>query len=330
MMRIEKEIKWGIIGCGYVTEKKSGPAFDLVEGSRVTAVMSANADTARLYARERGLKKWYTDPTALINDTEVNAVYIASPPSTHATYAIMAMKAGKPVYVEKPMAASYDDCCRINRCSAETGVPCFVAYYRRYLPYFIKVREVVESGVLGMVQSIHLRFSCPPEEMEYDNRSTPFRKQKDVNEGEFFYDIAPHQLDILQDIFGCILEADGYTANISRRYTACDNITASFKFETGVLGSASWCFDAYEPARTDRVEVIGDKGMICFSIFTSEPIRVHTREGQVEYSPETPRLVQLPLIQAVVDHLHGFSLCESDNISATPANWVMDRILGRI
>ena len=133
-----KEIKWGFIGCGEVTEKKSGPAFSLVEGSSVVAVMSRNKEKAKSYAQRHNIPRWYTDAQQLVDDPDVNAVYIATPPSSHATYAIMAMHSGKPVYVEKPLAASYADCQRINHISEQTGVPCFVAYYRRYLPYFIK------------------------------------------------------------------------------------------------------------------------------------------------------------------------------------------------
>ena len=101
-----KILKWGFIGCGEVTEKKSGPAFSEVAGSSVEAVMSRSEQKARGYAERHGIRKWYTDPQELIDDPDVNAIYIATPPSSHATFAIMAMKAGKPVYVEKPLAAS--------------------------------------------------------------------------------------------------------------------------------------------------------------------------------------------------------------------------------
>ena len=144
----EKIIKWGFIGCGEVTKTKSGPAFQKVEHSEVVAVMSRDGAKAKAYAKERGIKKWYDDAQELIDDPEVNAIYIATPPSSHATYAIMSMKAGKPAYIEKPMAVTYEECTRINRISNETGVPCFVAYYRRYLPYFQKVKELVENCLL--------------------------------------------------------------------------------------------------------------------------------------------------------------------------------------
>ena len=139
-------IKWGFIGCGEATEKKSGPAFNLVKGSEVVAVMGRDKEKTKEYARRHNIPHYYTDAQALIDDPEVNAIYIATPPSSHVTYAIMAMKAGKPVYVEKPLAASYEDCARINRVSRETGIPCFVAYYRRYLPYFQKVKHLISEG----------------------------------------------------------------------------------------------------------------------------------------------------------------------------------------
>lgn len=157
-----KEIKWGFIGCGEVVEKKSGPAFNLVPGSRVVAVMSRTQERAQSYAIRHNIKRWYTDASELVNDPEVNAVYIATPPSSHPSYAIMSMMAGKPVYIEKPLASSYDDCARINRVSRETGVPCFVAYYRRYLPYFIKVKEIIENQSIGEIQNVQIRYSTPP------------------------------------------------------------------------------------------------------------------------------------------------------------------------
>ena len=141
----------------------------MIEGSQVVAVMSRNKEKAESYAKRHNIPRWYTDVQQLIGDEDVNAVYIATPPSSHATFAIMAMKAGKPVYIEKPMAASYEDCARINRISQETGVPCFVAYYRRYLPYFQKVRQMVENGEIGNVINIQIRFAQPPRNLDYNS-----------------------------------------------------------------------------------------------------------------------------------------------------------------
>ncbi|MGN0068182.1 MAG: Gfo/Idh/MocA family protein [Prevotella sp.] len=325
-----KHISWGFIGCGEVTEKKSGPAFNLVEGSHVEAVMGRNKDKVCSYAERHGIKKWYTDAQELIDDPDVNAIYIATPPSSHATFAIMAMHAGKPVYVEKPLAASYEDCARINKVSEQTGIPCFVAYYRRYLPYFNRVKEIIGNGTIGKITNVQIRFSVPPRDLDYNSgQDLPWRLQPDIAGGGYFYDLAPHQLDLLQDFFGVITRAHGYCANRANLYKAEDSISACFLFENGLPGSGSWCFVGHQSAKEDRIEVIGDKGMISFSVFNYDPIELVTSEGKENIEVTNPPYVQLPIIKSVIEDLQGIGVCECTSISATPVNWVMDRILGK-
>ena len=323
-----KEIKWGFIGCGEVTEKKSGPAFNEVEGSQVVAVMSRSEDKARSYAERHHVRKWYTDAAKLIDDPDVNAVYIATPPSSHAAFAIMAMRAGKPVYIEKPLASCYNDCIRINRVSEQTGVPCFVAYYRRYLPYFQKVKQIIDAGAIGYVVNVQVRFSVPPRDL--DNKSgkeMPWRLQPDIAGGGYFYDLAPHQIDLLQNLFGVITRAHGYPANRANLYKAEDTVSACFFFESGIPGSGSWCFVGHESAKEDCIEIIGEKGSLLFSVFTYQPILLITSDGKESITVPNPQYVQLPMIKHVTEHLQGIGHCDCTSISATPVNWVLDRIL---
>lgn len=323
-----KQINWGFIGCGEVTEKKSGPAFNEVEGSQVVAVMSRSENKARSYAERHHVRKWYTDASELIEDPEVNAVYIATPPSSHATFAIMAMRAGKPCYIEKPLAASYNDCIRINRISEQTGVPCFVAYYRRYLPYFQKVKEIIESGTIGNVVNVQVRFSVPPRDLDFQSgKEMPWRLQPDIAGGGYFYDLAPHQIDLLQNLFGVITRAHGYPANRAHLYQAEDTLSACFFFESGIPGSGSWCFVGHESAKEDCIEVIGEKGSLSFSVFTYQPIEVITSEGKNLITVPNPPYVQLPLIKSVILHLQGIGKCDCTSVSATAVNWVLDRVL---
>ena len=329
-MAIYKEIRWGFIGCGEVTEKKSGPAFSLIPGSSVYAVMSRSKEKAQSYAERHNIPRWYSDAQQLINDPNVNAVYIATPPSSHATYAIMSMKSGKPVYVEKPLASSYYDCQRINRMSEKTHIPCFVAYYRRYLPYFLKVKELLKSGTIGNIISVQIRFACPPRDLDYNSTSLPWRVQRDIAGGGYFYDLAPHQIDLLQELFGPIVRAGGYSTNRGGLYETEDSVSAAFQFADGLTGSGSWCFVSHDSARTDRIELIGDKGQICFSVFTYEPIALHTEQGRQEIAVPNPEHVQLPLIKNIVEHLQKGDICTADIISAKGVNWVMDRILGKL
>ena len=325
-----KILKWGFIGCGEVTELKSGAAFSSVPGSMVEAVMSRSEAKARDYAERHGINKWYTDAQELIDDPDVNAVYVATPPSSHATFAIMAMKAGKPVYVEKPLAASYEDCSRVNRVSEQTHIPCFVAYYRRYLPYFQKVKSIIDDGVIGKVVNVQIRFAVPPRDLDYQKAGKlPWRLQPDIAGGGYFYDLAPHQLDFLQYVFGVITEANGICANRGGLYQAEDSVSACFQFENGLPGSGSWCFVAHESATEDRIEVVGEKGIVNFSVFTYDPIVLQTSEGTHTIEVPNPPYVQYPLIKNVIEHLQGIGICTCTSVSATPVNWVLDRILGK-
>lgn len=325
-----KIIKWGFIGCGEVTETKSGPAFSKIEGSSVVAVMSRKSEKAKNYAERHHIKKWYTDALELIEDPDVNAIYIATPPSSHATFAIMSMKAGKPVYVEKPLAANYEDCARVNRVSEETGVPCFVAYYRRYLPYFIKIKSIIDDGIIGDVINVQVRFAVPPRDLDYNQANKlPWRLQPDIAGGGYFYDLAPHQLDLLQHMFGVIVEANGIYANRGGLYKAEDTVSACFKFESGLPGSGSWCFVAHESAKEDRIEVIGNRGQVSFSVFNYDPIILHTSKGKETITIPNPPYVQYPLIKSVIEHLQGIGVCTCSSVSATPVNWAMDQILGK-
>lgn len=324
-----KILKWGFIGCGEVTEIKSGPAFNEIEGSSIHAVMSRHESRARGYAERHGVPKWYTDPLELIEDPDVNAIYVATPPSSHATYAIMAMRAGKPVYVEKPLAASYEDCVRINRVSEQTGVPCFVAYYRRYLPYFDKVQQLVNMGQIGRAVNIQIRFAVPPRKEDFLDGNLPWRLQPEIAGGGYFYDLAPHQFDLLQHFFGVITDASGICTNRAGLYQAEDTVNACFQFESGLTGSGSWCFVAHESAKEDFIEIIGDQGKLYFSVFDYKPIQLYTERGMESITVPNPPYVQFPIIKTMVEHLQGRGVCTCTSVSATPVNWVLDRILNK-
>ncbi|MCE5206649.1 MAG: Gfo/Idh/MocA family oxidoreductase [Porphyromonadaceae bacterium] len=324
-------VHWGFIGCGSVTEKKSGPAFSKVERSDVVAVMRRDVGKAKDYAERHGIGKWYGNAQDLINDPQVNAVYVATPPGSHAEYAIAAMKAGKPVYVEKPMAASYSECLQINRVSEETGIPCFVAYYRRTLPYFLRVKQLIDEGVMGNISTAHIHFAIPPYATDYDRNHLPWRVQKEIAGAGYFYDLASHQFDLLDYLFGEITHVQGFTTNVGKLYAVEDTVTAVFRFQSGILGSGNWCFVAPEDTRTDRIDLVGTKGKLSFSTFDFSPILLETSEGIQEFREENPENIQYYLIQSIINFLNGRGdLPVSTGTTAIRASYIMDRILGKI
>ena len=204
----------------------------------------------------------------------------------------------------------------------------FVAYYRRYLPYFQKVKEIIESGTIGNVVNVQVRFSVPPRDLDFQSgKEMPWRLQPDIAGGGYFYDLAPHQIDLLQNLFGVITRAHGYPANRAHLYQAEDTLSACFFFESGIPGSGSWCFVGHESAKEDCIEVIGEKGSLSFSVFTYQPIEVITSEGKNSITVPNPPYVQLPLIKSVIEHLQGIGKCDCTSVSATAVNWVLDRVL---
>ena len=189
--------------------------------------------------------------------------------------------------------------------------------------------RLVISPADGIVSAVGP--AVPPRELDYSRPDKlPWRLQPEIAGGGYFYDLAPHQLDLLQDMFGVILDAQGICANRGGLYAAEDSVSACFRFENGLPGSGSWCFVAHESAREDRIEIIGNQGSLLFSVFDYQPIILRNSDGEQQITVPNPPYVQFPIIRNVVEHLQGLSVCTCTSVSATPVNWVMDRILGKI
>ncbi len=319
-------IKWGIIGCGDVTEVKSGPAFNKVSHSKLSAVTRRNYDKAKDYARRHNVPHYFDNATELINSEQVDAIYIATPPSSHATYAIEAMKAGKPVYVEKPMATTYEECLKMNKVSQDLGVPLFVAYYRRTLPGYLKVKELLDNKIIGKVLAVNIRLTRPANQAEMNSS---WRVDKQMAGGGIFYDLASHQFDFLDFIFGPIEKATGFYSNNNSWYNVEDTVTANFKFKSGIIGSGLWSFVTHEKADEDTMEIIGTDGSILFSGFNHEPIKLITKEGTLEFPYLNPENIQYNLIKSVNEAILNKTTCVSDGISAARTNWVLEQVIAQ-
>jgi len=322
-----KIVRWGIIGCGSVTEVKSGPAFQKTIGSELVAVMRRNGRLARDYAMRHGVPKWYDNAAALINDQDVDAVYIATPPSSHREYALMAARAGKSVYVEKPMALNYQECQEMINACEEAGVPLYVAYYRRALPKFLKIKSLIEEGLIGKIHGVNLRFY--QEQSINDQKGVKnWRVEPEIAGGGYFVDLGSHMIDILQYFLGDITSAAGHTRNQGRLYEAEDIVGAVFTFNSGVEGVGLWSFSAGE--NLDRTEIIGSEGTIIYSTFASAPVLVRKGDKAEEYDIPNPQHIEQPLIQIIVNELLGTGKSPSTGRTGARASWVMDKILGKL
>lgn len=315
-------IRWGILGCGDVTEIKSGPGFQQARGSSLTAVMRRTPGLARDYAGRHGVPRWYERAEDLIADPEVDAVYIATPPGSHLEHALQVCAAGKPAYVEKPMARSSAECARMVEAFAAARLPLFVAYYRRALPRFLKARDLLHAGALGVLSHVAYRFTRPLEK-DLENAPLPWRVQEEHAGGGHFLDLGCHTLDILDFLLGPLQSVSGHASHVAAPYAVEDTVALCFGTASGASGTASW--DFVGGMREDLIEITGTEGRLSFSTFSGEPVLLRTRAGEVrQFDIPNPIHIQQPLIQTIVDALEGRGACPSDGVSATRTSRVMD------
>ncbi|HEY6978336.1 MAG TPA: Gfo/Idh/MocA family oxidoreductase [Chitinophagaceae bacterium] len=298
-----KKINWGIIGCGDVTELKSGPAFNKVNNSALVVVMRRDAAKAQDYARRHNVPRWYNDADKLINDPEVNAVYIATPPSSHETYAIAAINAGKPVYVEKPMANTYAAACNIAKIAASKNIKLVVAHYRREQPRFKKIKQLISEKAIGDVLFVHLELYKPSlTKEELTDTRNAWRVDPSIAGGGLFHDLAPHQLDLMYYFFGDVQKATGIATNQGTNYAADDMVAGNILFRNNIAFSGTWCFNAPPAMTSDYCEIVGTAGKISFNVFNGNTITVLENNKTTTLSFDDLQHVQQPMIEATVKY----------------------------
>jgi predicted dehydrogenase len=288
-------VRWGIIGCGDVTEVKSGPALQTAERSELVCVMRRDAAKAADYAARHGVPRWTSDASALIADQQVTAVYVATPPSTHADYAVRALEAGKDVLVEKPMALTLADCERMDAAARTSGRRLCVSYYRRALPRFERLREIVLGGEIGVPRAVEVRHFRPAEERPAQS----WKLDPAVGGGGIFADTHTHTLDWLCSVFGPPGAVRGLAKRQAGLYPAEDLV--AFLIDFGDLPAVGLC--VYATAQHDEsVTIHGSEGLVSMGAFRTAPIRL-TRKGVTEEIriPDPPHIHQ-PLIERVIAH----------------------------
>jgi len=324
------QINWGILGVGDVCEIKSGPAFNSVSGSKLVAVMRRSGDLAKDYAFRHGVPKWYDNADELINDPDINAIYIATPPNVHEDYTARAAAAGKPVYVEKPMARTHAECLNMIEVCLQARVPLFVAYYRRALANFLAIKTWIEDGTIGEIRFVDIQVHKPirPDIVGASQNLANWRTDPEIAGGGYFHDLGCHQLDMMDFLFGPIASASGYHLNQAGVYKADDIVLANFQFQNGMPGQGSWCFNTSENAQKEITTIYGSKGTISFPFFGDHSVTL-LLEGKepVKHMFDIPKNIQQPLIRTIVDTLQGKGSCLSTGVSGARTNQVMEWIV---
>lgn len=305
MNQVAGMVNWGIIGCGDVCEVKSGPAFNKIPHSKLVAVMRRDAEKVKDFATRHQVSKYYTDPNELILDPDVNAIYIATPPSFHELYTEQALAQGKPVYVEKPVTLHSESLIRMIEAEKKYNGKVSVAHYRRALPLFIKIKELLHSGVLGKIRLVLLNTLQPPVSKIVAQTGGNWRINPALSGGGLFHDLSPHQLDILYWLFGAPLATDVQVVNQGKLYDAPDLTMLRLQFANDIYFNGTWSFNVAEQAATDTCEIIGDRGNLRFSFFRVSTIELNNEDGKQFIEASYPENIQLPHIRNVVQYFRG-------------------------
>ena len=317
-------VRWGIVGCGDVCEVKSGPGFQKAEGSALVAVMRRDRVKAEDYARRHGVPLVHATADALIEDPSVDAVYIATPPSSHCDLALRVAAAGKPCLVEKPMAMNHSECLAMIEAFQQASRPLWVAYYRRAQPRFLLVRDLLQQRRIGEVTSAHVELRNVLAD-GWVARQWHFDPA--VGGAGLIFDVGSHCVDLLDFFFGPIAAVEAFSVNTGGAYKAEDVTTAAFQFASGLVGSAVFNFNTLE--KRDTMTLLGSDGELTTPIFSTDDVVLRRQDGTERLPVPWPAHVHQPLIQTIVDELHGRGRCESTGESGARASWVLERCVAR-
>lgn len=298
-----KQVNWGIIGVGNVCEVKSVPGMYKAPNSKVVSVMRRDAKKAKDYANRHGIEHWTTNAEEVITNPNINAIYIATPPKYHKAYALKVAAAGKACYIEKPMAISHSECEEITQAFKEKNIPLYIAYYRTCMPSFLKVKELIDHGMIGSLLNIQVN-TTKPLNITNDADLQNWRVQPEMAGDGYFYDLGSHQINLLEFLIGEISDVQGMAVNQSNINKSNDVIVANILFKNNTIGSCFWAFNHGVKNRRDEIIINGAKGNIKMACFKDSPILLTDIEGNtISFNIPYPEHVQQPLIESIVNDL---------------------------
>lgn len=299
-----KTIRWGILGAGDVCEVKSGPAFQRAEHSELVAVMRRDSAKAEDFARRHDVKRWFDSVPELLKDPEIDAIYIATPPRYHLEHTLATLAAGKNVYLEKPMAMNADECRQIIEAEAKSKNKIALAHYRRALPAFTRIGELINDGTLGTVRLAEHNFFLPESDSIIPDTGENWRVNPAISGGGLFHDLSPHMFDLLLVYFGRPLAYEGFSLRQNSKSSADDFVQGTIRFDKNIVFRGCWCFTVAETAISDSLVITGNNGQVSCTFFGDE-MRLRTSEGEQVIPVTNPENIQLPMIEQVSRYFLG-------------------------
>lgn len=302
-----KVIRWGIIGCGDVAEVKSGPAFNRIENSELIGVMRRNRAKVEDFAKRHNVPYWTDNADDLLNHKDINSIYVATPPSTHLRYALKALSLDKNVYLEKPMTLTSVEAEMIGEAVKQSKGKLSVAHYRRKLPAFVKVKELIDANSIGEILVVDIQILQPKKSKIVAQSEENWRLDPKVSGGGLFYDLAPHQIDLMYHYFGTFKSIAGFSTSVTNEMIE-DTVNGIIEFNNGVQFRGVWNFNGSEVNNKEECIIYGTNGNINFSFYGEcVVLKTKTRNDVLKFS--NPKHIQEPMIASVVSYFNG----ESEN-----------------
>jgi predicted dehydrogenase len=287
------KVRWGLIGCGDISRRRVAPALRDSALCELVAVSRAQAQLAESFASEFGARRWYPEWQQLLMDYEIDAIYVATPVHLHAEQTIAAAEAGKHVLCEKPMALNAAECDRMIAACRSNDVKLGIAYYRHFYPVVHRIKELLNSGELGVPIIVQVNAFEWFDPKPSDARSWLISKK--LSGGGPMFDFGCHRIEVLLDLFGAIGDVKATLANRFFKREVEDVATAVFQFERGTCGTLTVAHSAREPQ--DTLDLFCSNGSIHIPVLNEGRIRVLSVDGErIETHPNAPNIHQ-PLIE---------------------------------
>lgn len=287
-----KKVRWGLIGCGDIARKRVAPALRDLPNSDFVAVNRTQFEAAEAFAKEFGARKWYRHWQELLQDEEIDAVYVATPVYLHEPITVASAQAGKHVLCEKPMALNLAACDEMIAACRANHVKLGIAYYRHFYPAIMRIKELIAAGEIGEVVCVQMNafeyFNPQPGEPRY------WLLEKDKAGGGPMFDFGCHRIEVLLHLFGEVEFVQGFASHVRFDREVEDTATAFFRFAAGPHALLNVTHAASEPQ--DTLAIFGGKGSIHMSVLNSGQITIKAANGARAEAHPPHSNFHLPLI----------------------------------
>jgi 1,5-anhydro-D-fructose reductase (1,5-anhydro-D-mannitol-forming) len=308
-----EELNWLVIGVGDITTRRVIPAIRAEPRSNLYGVVSRDPAKGKKFA-----DRVWTDLAEALRDPAVGAVYVATPVFLHAPQSIAALRAGKHVLCEKPVAMNYSEAAQMVSAAQEAGKTLGIAYYRRMYPKLQRARELLAQGAIG--RPVLAEINCHDWFQAEDGRRSWLLNPKESGGGPL-YDIASHRIDVLNFLFGRPVKVSAHLSNVVHASAVEDSATVMIDYENGVRGVVDVRWHSRTPR--DEFRIIGVDGEMSLTPLSGPKL---SYPGGTEDLPAHSNL-HYPCVENFVSAvLDGAHLWASGD-SSIWTDWVTERAL---